>query len=167
VKRTFTPALFILVLFQLAHAQAIEPSIGAGLIGLDATHPAVAGSVRVSVLGRLSFDPEILHVRGSNAVGTKTRIWQFGPALAYSFRRGDVSPYIIGGPHFGRISRTFNCQFPSRCVAPSSSFSWTSGSAGAGIRLRSAKFFVSPEVRAIGDKDGIYFRGMVSIGYTP
>jgi hypothetical protein len=160
-------ALLLLAPAGLVEGQGIEPSIGFGWIGLDATHLAVTGSARIYMVRGLSFDPEVLYVRGSNDRGVTTTALQAGPGFAYRLYQGRFSPYVIGGAHFGRVRRTFDCQFPSRCVAPETSFSWNSGSAGGGVRLRAGdSLFVSPELRAIGDKDGLYFRFTINIGVT-
>jgi hypothetical protein len=145
------------------HAQVVEPNFGIGAIGLDATHLALTASARIHLARRFSLDPELLYAQGSNRI-TRTRVIQFGPALAFALFRGRIAPYVIGGPHFGQVRRTFYCQFPSRCVVPYTSFPWTSGSAGGGVRLYHDKFFLSPEFRMIGDKDGVYWRFTANIG---
>ena len=155
----------ILASSGLAGAQGIEPSLGVGFVGLDATHLAVTAATRVYLTRRFSIDPEILYVKGRNDRGTRTSALQFGPGFAYTLLQGRVAPYAAAGIHFGSIRRTFDCVLPSRCVTPDTSFSWTSGSAGAGVRLRlSNSFFVSPEFRIIGDKDVTYFRLTVTVG---
>jgi hypothetical protein len=146
------------------NANQIEPRFGLGFIGLDYKNLAVTGAERVYLTRRFSLDPEILYVTGNNDRGTQTQVLQFGPAAAYTLIQSRFAPYVIGGPGFGRIRRTFNCQI--RCVVPpSTSFSWTNGSAGGGVRIRTGNsFFISPEFRVIGDKEGLYYRFTVGMG---
>jgi hypothetical protein len=155
-----------LVLFCLLPARAqqgdltppkveVKATFGAAGFGDEISHPHVVagGSVRFYLTRRLSFEPELLYMRGS----ADDQDYVFTPGFAYDLTNPTkrAVPYVAGGVgafhHRGRFA---------------SSTSWM-GSGGGGVKIfLNDRLFIAPDARLgfVGSEPTL--RGTVSLGYV-
>jgi hypothetical protein len=120
---------------------------------LDApTHFVGGGSVRFYLTRRLSFEPELLYMRGSRS--DQDLVFTANLALDFATSKR-VKPYVIGGVGF----------LHHRELTGAGTFSATgwSGSGGVGVKVfLTEKLFIAPEARVGWEP---LFRVTGSIGY--
>ena len=141
--KTVLATVFALVLFpHLSAAQdgsslsRVELRGSLGWIGIvdDSTlHHRLGGvSARVSLVGGLGIEPELLYLAGPGADRDVT----FIPLVSWEFGKGRVKPYVIGGA--GGIWQRRSAYWDSEFLV----------SGGFGVRAQiSPRWSVSPEFR--------------------
>ena len=158
------PAILILSFSLAASAwgQRVEGRVAAGVSSFaddsDVNYLTVGGDVRSYVSNRWRVEAEYLYMRYQGEfVRDRQHILWGNVGYDVRYRSHSVRPYWIASPGIVHHRSSFN-QFSNATTEAAIA-------TGAGVRLGSGRFFVTPQFR-FGLADGIFAEFTASIGFV-